>query len=177
MATACCSGLAEATWRVRTKTYTGKLVLGCCARLVLRSKSERRNHLLSHIRRQRNRGDRTGPGTGTRATKSTSSATRTPSAWMSKRLASTTTRLRFPIIRCSVSAYCWLWLRAWRRWRSLTGWTFCTCTTRFRIPSQRCWRSRCCGETAASVHHHAARDRHHAGGSGPFVFSDHEILD
>jgi glycosyltransferase involved in cell wall biosynthesis len=29
---------------------------------------------------------------------------------------------------------------------------------------------------AAAVHHHAARHRYHAGGRGPFVFWDHQVL-
>ena len=33
------------------------------------------------------------------------------------------------------------WRRRWRRWRSTRSSTSCTCTTRFRTPSARTWRS------------------------------------
>ncbi len=80
---------------------------------------ENRDHVLSHVRRQRNRGHRTRPGTGeSRARRSLHHLLESDPARSGNSRASTITRWKFRIIRCSnIRRIALRWLRAWRMWR------------------------------------------------------------
>ena len=114
----------------------------------------------------------------TAGTTSTSSPTPIPFGSIPGRRASTITRSKFRIIRCSsIRRTAWRWRRAWRRSPRATRSTCCTCITPFRTPSPRCWRSRCCRPSRrlpfiTTLHGTDIT----LVGFGPLLFSHHQIF-
>ena len=140
--------------------------------------NENRHHLLSHLRRQRNRRHRARPRTRRPRARSPLHYLREPHPARSRPSpASITTKWRFPITRCfNTRPTASPWPREWRKWRKATTWICCMSTTPSRIPFRPCWRARCSGDPPAAIHHHAAWHRYHPRGRRPVVLHDHEIF-
>ena len=86
--------------------------------------------------------------------------------------------------RCSsIRPTTWRSPRAWPRSPSSTRSTCSTCTTRSRTPSRAAGAADARDPAAGSapplpsLHHHAARHRHHAGRPRPLLPADHTVRD